>query len=50
MVKPYTADDKQIKKSYDSPRLVVYGDVREITRSNTKSRKPDNGLGGIGTN
>jgi len=49
-VKPCTTDDEQIKKPYDSPRLVVYGDVREITRSNNKTRKPDNGIGGTGSN
>lgn len=28
----YKTDDNSVKKSYDSPRLVVYGDVRKITQ------------------
>jgi len=26
-------DDGPAKKAYESPRLVVYGDIREITKS-----------------
>lgn len=29
----YTTYEKAGKKSYEAPRLVVYGDVREITQS-----------------
>ena len=47
---PHTEDDNQIKKPYQPPCLIVYGDVREITRHNSKTLKIDNGgLASYGT-
>jgi len=33
-VTTYTADQNSTPKPYESPRLVVYGDLRQITQSN----------------
>lgn len=33
------------KKPYDTPRLLVYGDIREITQSNDMAGAPDGGMG-----
>ena len=43
----YTTPEKG-KHSYDSPRLVVYGDIREITRSTANQTGRDDIGGGVG--
>ena len=37
----YTTDNKPVRKTYDSPRLVVYGNVREITRQTANGTVDD---------
>lgn len=34
-----------IKLSYDSPRLNIYGDIREVTKAVDKLGAADNGMG-----
>ena len=47
----HTGDEISPKKPYDPPRLVVYGDVRKITQTNTHSELSDNPVtgGSMGT-
>lgn len=42
-------NEKSDKKSYEAPRLVIYGDIREITRHGTVSPNITDG-GSVGTN
>lgn len=42
-------NEKPEKKSYETPQLVVYGDVREITRHGTVSPNITDG-GSVGVN
>jgi len=35
-------NEKVVKKPYDKPQLIVYGDIREITRTSPKGgNEPD---------
>ncbi len=38
-------DKKPAKKTYDSPRLVVYGDIRTITQTRDNAGNDDTGSG-----
>ena len=46
---PRIKDEKpRSKQKYDPPQLVIYGDIREITKSvGKKSALPDGGMGGM---
>ena len=37
--------DKNGKKPYESPQLVVYGDIRDLTKSAGNTGVPDGGHG-----
>jgi hypothetical protein len=39
-------DSQPTKKTYRSPKLVVYGDIRKITQAGTSGDKNDTGLHG----
>ena len=41
-----TTIPENTKKTYETPRLVVYGDVREITKHNFAGANTDGGLFG----
>ena len=41
-----TTDKESIKKSYHSPRIFVYGDVRELTEGNSTMGKQDSSATG----
>ena len=43
----YTTEQNTAKKPYDSPRLVVYGDVREITQQRRTGPNDDKGAVGF---
>jgi hypothetical protein len=40
MKQPY---DKPAKKPYEPPKLLVYGDLREMTKAHGRTGKPDGG-------
>jgi hypothetical protein len=44
-MKPSSAQDSRIKKPYETPQLVVYGDIREITNAAGRMGTPDGGHG-----
>jgi hypothetical protein len=39
------ADEKSVKKPYETPRLETYGDIREITKASALKGMMDNVLG-----
>jgi hypothetical protein len=41
-------DQTNEKKPYSTPRLIVYGDVRTLTRENGPHTQKDGGNNGIG--